>query len=315
VYNGASLLAEALEALLNQTFEDFEVLVLDNVSTDATEAIARDFAARDPRVRYVRNDTNIGSTPNFNRAVELARGRFFRWHAHDDLVAPTYLEKTVPLLLEDDEVVFAFTKSHIIWEDGRRVPYDAEQHAYLLPSGVPWRYQHDAEDALLSEDPCERFRALLWSKVSGTIVYGLFPTSILRRSCLLRVDGNDGLLLCEVALMGRFRRVDEALFSRRIHPDATFGQPRRLVARREAGGALRIVLPPWRTALNYVRTVTDASISRRQKVRCLASIVAFTFRPDALKQFVVPGPQNYFGIHADWMRRRRSKPRREAQHV
>src|SRR5215471_14033382 len=93
VYNGQRYLAGAIQAILDQTFSDFELIICDNASTDETESICRDLAARDPRVRYHRNPANIGAAPNFNKTFELSTGEYFKWLAHDDLHEPTYLQR------------------------------------------------------------------------------------------------------------------------------------------------------------------------------------------------------------------------------
>ena len=74
VYNGEKYLRAALDCVVSQEFKDFELILCDNASTDSTEAICREYAARDPRVRYHRNEKNIGATGNYCRVVELARG-------------------------------------------------------------------------------------------------------------------------------------------------------------------------------------------------------------------------------------------------
>ena len=75
VFNGADYLAEAVTSILGQTYQDFELLIQDNASTDHTETICREFARRDPRVSYVRNPENLGAIPNYNLVFERARGR------------------------------------------------------------------------------------------------------------------------------------------------------------------------------------------------------------------------------------------------
>lgn len=75
VYNGGNFLAEALESILAQTFTDFELIISDNHSTDGTEAICRAYAARDSRIRYVRNERNLSAAPNLNRGPGLRVGR------------------------------------------------------------------------------------------------------------------------------------------------------------------------------------------------------------------------------------------------
>jgi glycosyltransferase involved in cell wall biosynthesis len=74
IYNGEELLPQALESLLTQDFDDVEVVISDNASVDGTPELCAAYAARDPRIRYVRNERNLGSIPNFNKLVVLARG-------------------------------------------------------------------------------------------------------------------------------------------------------------------------------------------------------------------------------------------------
>ena len=104
VYNGAAYLAQLFDCLRGQTLTDYEAIISDNASTDATEQICRRVAAADPRFRYQRNARNIGAAPNFNRVFEQATGQYFKWTAHDDLLAPTYLERCVAVLDDDPSV-------------------------------------------------------------------------------------------------------------------------------------------------------------------------------------------------------------------
>src|SRR5581483_7973034 len=113
VYNGENYLAQAIECLLAQTFSDIELIISDNASTDGTEAIARDFAARDRRVRYVRQPLNRGAGWNFSETFRLAQGEYFKWAAHDDLCAPTFIERCVKVLDVDRELVLCFSRSAV----------------------------------------------------------------------------------------------------------------------------------------------------------------------------------------------------------
>src|SRR3954466_4130607 len=91
VFNGEKYLPEALDSLVSQDFEDLEIILSDNGSTDSTQNICREFAAKDPRIRYHRNQTNIGASKNYNRVLELARGEYFKWASHDDICHPTMM--------------------------------------------------------------------------------------------------------------------------------------------------------------------------------------------------------------------------------
>lgn len=95
VYNGADLIAESLDCLVNQTFRDIEILVFDNASTDGTQQIIEGFAARDPRIRYVRRPENVGAIKNFIDPLDQATSPYFMWRAHDDLCSLDYIEKLV----------------------------------------------------------------------------------------------------------------------------------------------------------------------------------------------------------------------------
>ena len=91
VYNGQNYLRQAIRSVLKQTFRDFELLLLDNASTDGTSEICREAVEQDRRVRYATADENRGLAWNHNRAVELARGRYLMWISHDDALGEDYL--------------------------------------------------------------------------------------------------------------------------------------------------------------------------------------------------------------------------------
>ena len=110
VYNGAKFIHEALDSLLAQTFADFELIISDNASTDETEAICREYAAKDERIRYVRQTENRGALANFRFVLDEAVGEYFMFAAADDFWSPNWLEELLPLIAKQD-VVLAFGAS------------------------------------------------------------------------------------------------------------------------------------------------------------------------------------------------------------
>jgi glycosyltransferase involved in cell wall biosynthesis len=112
VYNGERYLALAIRSVLEQTFEDFELIISDNASTDGTQEMAREFARADRRVRYQRMSRNLGPARNFNRLTLLARGRYFQWISHDDLWAPSLLAELVSPLDIDESVILSHSRVH-----------------------------------------------------------------------------------------------------------------------------------------------------------------------------------------------------------
>jgi len=108
VYNGARYIKEALDSLLTQTYTDFELIISDNASTDETEAICREYASRDSRIRVVRHDENRGAIANFSYVLTQARGKFFMWAAHDDKWSSDYIDILLRALLDCDALSLAY---------------------------------------------------------------------------------------------------------------------------------------------------------------------------------------------------------------
>lgn len=92
-YNGEEYLKNCLDSVLSQTFSDFEVLIVDDQSIDATVSIAQEYADQDPRVQIVQNPKNLGLVGNWNRCAHIAQGKWIKFVFQDDLIAPQCLEK------------------------------------------------------------------------------------------------------------------------------------------------------------------------------------------------------------------------------
>src|SRR5438309_1860179 len=108
VYNREEYLGAAIEAHLKQTYEDFELIITDNASTDRSAEICRAYAASDSRVKYYLNPRNVGATGNYRRCFELSTGEYFRWTPSDDLVSSNLLERAVGILDGDPSVLVAY---------------------------------------------------------------------------------------------------------------------------------------------------------------------------------------------------------------
>jgi glycosyltransferase involved in cell wall biosynthesis len=118
-YNSAGYLPEALESALAQSYDSFEVLIVDDCSSDGSAEIAAAFAERDPRVRFVPNHTNLGMVPNWNRCLELARGEYIKFLFGDDLLSSSHnLELLAGVLDRHPEVALACSFRSLIDHDG-----------------------------------------------------------------------------------------------------------------------------------------------------------------------------------------------------
>ena len=143
VFNGERYVAQAIESLLGQTFDDFEFVISDNASTDGTEAICRHYAAADRRVRYVRRATNIGGPRNFGYAFSLCTGTYVKWTTADDYSDPRFLAEAVAVLDAEPDVVLCFPTTRVVDADGKpTADYDDnldlrdESPRVAVPSGL-----------------------------------------------------------------------------------------------------------------------------------------------------------------------------------
>jgi glycosyltransferase involved in cell wall biosynthesis len=109
VYNGEKFIRKAIDSLLAQTMTDFELIISDNASTDNTEAICQEYVVRDSRVRYVRQDENMGARANFQYVLDQALGEFFIWAAHDDSCHPEMLSICATMLDLNPDIILCIS--------------------------------------------------------------------------------------------------------------------------------------------------------------------------------------------------------------
>lgn len=199
VFNAAAHLRSALESLLAQTFTDFELIVSDNASTDATREIVEEYLHRDSRIRYERHAVNIGANGNYAGLVHLARGALFKWSAAGDWCAPTFLERCKNELLANPDTVLVAPRTRLFEENPAE--YD----------------DYDLDLEVLDETPCERLKRLTSELALNNAMNGLIRTAALRSARPMGPYlGADVVLMGELALRGKFRLLEDRLFYRRM---------------------------------------------------------------------------------------------------
>src|SRR5262249_23852552 len=133
VYNGERFIAELLANLQAQTFKDLEIIICDNASQDRTPEICERYAKEDSRIRYYRNDVNIGAGKNFDKVFNLSRAELFKWTACDDLLESTYLEKCVQILEENPDVIGAHSLAVYVNAQNQPFNFDVDSGLYTDP--------------------------------------------------------------------------------------------------------------------------------------------------------------------------------------
>jgi glycosyltransferase involved in cell wall biosynthesis len=275
VYNGEPFLEETLDSILSQTFTDFELIISDNASTDRTAEVCQAYAKRDSRLSYYRNEKNMGAGWNLRRVYELATGKYFKWAAADDLLAPQFLDRCIEVLERDAGCVVACAKTKEIDENGRFIKN------YVAPMKAD------------VDDPVARFREMLTRHMCYQI-FGVMRMSALRQ---LPPQGSyvnsDGVLLAQMSLLGRFCEVPEHLFISRRHSGQSMAtlpirvtQPRFRLTNRyctlpcpewwDPAKTRTITFPEFRQWYEFFMSIHRVPLSARQKLRCYFLLLPWT---------------------------------------
>ena len=123
VFNGAAHLQVTINAILSQTYENIELIICDNASTDETLKIATLFTSQDNRVKLIKNESNIGIFNNFSRALQEASGEYFMWAAYDDLHSPDFIEECFRHLVANPNAVLCQTRVAVCLEKPNQIIY------------------------------------------------------------------------------------------------------------------------------------------------------------------------------------------------
>lgn len=196
VYNGEKTLARALDSLLAQDYENFEVLISDNCSTDKTAAIAMNYSNLDPRFRYFRQPTNLGSIQNFNEVFKLSDGEFFFWASHDDFRTTNFISTCLNNLLQDSTAVLCSPRIHFKTPSESEVIWIGDLHTFQSKKGL-----------------VSRFRETL-TNFPAAAIYGLFRSSAIKQTELLKdCIASDLIFIQNLSMYGTFSQTNESVFT------------------------------------------------------------------------------------------------------
>jgi glycosyltransferase involved in cell wall biosynthesis len=250
VYNGEKYLPQTLASLRAQIYPDFEVLILDNASTDGTAELAKAICAADSRFRYEPKAVNNGGPSNFNDVLARMDNELFAWVAADDLYDPKFFSTCVELLDANPNAIGAFTGVSMIDPAGEWVR-DVDDPLEMAGWDDP--------------DPAVRFAEIVRYTYGCRDIF-----SVYRRPVIASVEpmcvcwGSDRMMLAEVALRGRIVSVPDRLFLNREHPERSTRRPQR--DRRYHGDRK----PPRAITFHYAshlrRAIANARLSAQDRV-------------------------------------------------
>jgi len=201
-YNGSKYIRQALVSLINQSYRNFELIISDNASTDNTQIICKEYQRIDNRIKYIRQEKNVGPIKNFNSVLKKARGEYFMWASDDDIWYENFIKILLNSLVGKDNYVVAFC-DYIYFGNDSLVRKKLKVKNNLSRIGRIIDFLDNYQ---------EMFAALY---------YGLF-----KRKALLEIGGihedarpyykaGDFLTMFKTLLLGEFFHVNKILFKKR----------------------------------------------------------------------------------------------------
>lgn len=210
VYNGEKYIRDALDSLLGQSFADFELIISDNASTDATESICRQYEKNDMRIRYIRQEANLGAAANFQFVLNQARGSCFMWAASDDRWSLDWLEKLYGAIGEAG-VGMVFGQVVHIDDTGKLMDHAA--------NGANFSYSY-------SDSPIKRrvrFYLAYEGKGKANCIYSLYKRELFEPLNIMWAEMIGGNRLYDYTIVysclqhKRLKQVGQAILSKRVH--------------------------------------------------------------------------------------------------
>ena len=208
VYNGEKYLREALDSLLSQDYGNFELIILDNQSTDQTREICLEFAKKDPRIRYILDSQMRNGHDATTHIASFAQGEYYMCACDDDLWESSYITKLVSVLNSDASIGLAYSNGYFIDEEGQRT-----------------RKMHTSPGRFLKHDNSNlyNFCHFLLLKNVVPVAGGMYRTELFKRALPFNtfdatVAGVDHLFILKLLTLAKVHSVDEPLLYYRVYP-------------------------------------------------------------------------------------------------
>jgi glycosyltransferase involved in cell wall biosynthesis len=254
VFNGENFLEKTLKCIISQSYENIEVLISDNNSADKTREICCDYASKDKRIVYSKNENNLGASCNYNVVFKRSRGEYFKWAAHDDLFSINFVEECVKVLSSETACPLCHSKVLEIDENERIIK------------------RYPSCERFSNKDAVRRFFECICKPHSQSAVFGVFRTSVLSNTRLIgNYSSSDRTLLGEVALRGPIIEIPKYLFFKRSHPTQHYKIYTTKHSRNlwyDPRNNSRLVFPHWRLLREHLLSISRVNFEIYRKILC-----------------------------------------------
>ena len=261
-YNEEKFLEQTLNSLLEQDYENIEIIISVNSSTDSTQEISEKYAREYPEIiKYSRNPHNMGSIVNFNKVFKISQGEFFMWAGAHDLYSKNYIASSVKIMQSDQNVVVVYPLTVWIDYNGNKLE---KVSGFIDTRG---------------NNAVARFNQVLWANQHA--IYGLMRPSALKKLRLNRQSIASGaVLLGELSLLGDFAYSPHVIWYRRESREKETSKQRisrykkTLYPSKHYGNRF---LPHWRIPFEFLIAIWKGPSSFREKVELTLSGIPGAF--------------------------------------
>lgn len=269
IYNEAQYISRAIDSWLAQDYSNFELVIVDNASTDGTAEICRAYSGKDERIRLIENPQNIGTYRNHKLVFEMSRGKYFTWAGGHDYVHPSFISKTIQVLNANANIVMCTTRSEFRDENN-----------------ACWRVTKGGLD-LRGLPPYKRFASMLNHAVSGgtaNLFYGLYRREMISSALEFKKSiGSDVIFLTQVALLGEVVQLEDVLYYRFMSRDRSGRLKRHLNAIfGEHSFELGFQLPNINMLLTYIQVIEESDLAHKDKQFMMQAVLNEATRIQAI---------------------------------
>ncbi len=208
VYNGEKFIQKCIESVLQQTYRNFELIISDNASIDSTTDICNKFLKKDDRIKFFKQNKNMGANWNFNFLLEKSIGKYFVWVAADNIILPEFIEKSIAELESQEKIVGCISKIKI---DEVYIDQFKKEKQILNRMGIDVERYGPYNTLSITGNYIERIRKYL-KYFPWEMFYAVYRTKALRESFVHDFFvGSDASLVLNILKYGEIKVIDEIL--------------------------------------------------------------------------------------------------------